>query len=672
MSDFSYVFLGNAANDGTGTPLRTAFQIIDENFANIAAGNANVIINSPVNSVAGRTGNVVLTVNDVAGAANVAYVDAAVTAGNAYVESIAANIANSNLAALTSQVSTLDANVGNITVEITAINSNLATQTSDISTINSTLSTYTTEIASTNSNLANLYTELNNTINNVNGAVNNITTLFANASVQETEIASLGANISAANVAIQTVDTAWQSNAAVQYQQIQDNTLLIQQVSANVAGANTSIISANIGMLAHVEDLNQQMAANVAAANLAIVTANTAVVSYVNTEISAVDDNIVVLNNDITALNNNIVSANSYAYSIDVAWHANAAVLYTDIQTNNANELALGNLIANVSANVTAANVYATGYADTLNLAMTANVTAANLAIVTANTAVVSYVNTQLAVIDSNLANVASEINSINANVAAANLHIANNSSTITQIDSTVANILTTLTVGPISVLGNITSGNISANSAVYATTGFFWSNGAQYITSVSPTGNITFSGDTISSVDNTGGINLNANGKIHMQSLTGFDSSNPGYWVDIGNLQYYNTGNLGINFSNGSGYSNTAVITYDWWDGTSMGQTNNSSVKHSTIGLYRGDGVPGTGQTRAYITFDTESAGAQPAIEVLANSAAVVANIITTDLTAYGNINYTMGNYQNWTSNVYTISSALDQLAQRLKAAGF
>jgi hypothetical protein len=31
----------------------------------------------------------------------------------------------------------------------------------------------------------------------------------------------------------------------------------------------------------------------------------------------------------------------------------------------------------------------------------------------------------------------------------------------------------------------------------------------------------------------------------------------------------------------------------------------------------------------------------------------------------------YTMGNYQNWTSNVTTISSALDQLAERLKALG-
>jgi hypothetical protein len=44
----------------------------------------------------------------------------------------------------------------------------------------------------------------------------------------------------------------------------------------------------------------------------------------------------------------------------------------------------------------------------------------------------------------------------------------------------------------------------------------------------------------------------------------------------------------------------------------------------------------------------------------------------LTGNLELTGDILYTMGNYQNWTSNVTTISSALDQLAERLKAAGF
>jgi hypothetical protein len=48
---------------------------------------------------------------------------------------------------------------------------------------------------------------------------------------------------------------------------------------------------------------------------------------------------------------------------------------------------------------------------------------------------------------------------------------------------------------------------------------------------------------------------------------------------------------------------------------------------------------------------------------------------VLTTDLASLdANVGaelYTMGNYQNWTSNVTTISSALDQLAERIKNLG-
>ena len=62
---FGNVNIGTNPGDGTGDPLRTAFTTINNNFANIASGNVNV--NAPVQSVAGRTGNIVLTVNDITG-----------------------------------------------------------------------------------------------------------------------------------------------------------------------------------------------------------------------------------------------------------------------------------------------------------------------------------------------------------------------------------------------------------------------------------------------------------------------------------------------------------------------------------------------------------------------------------------------------------------------------
>jgi hypothetical protein len=75
---FANVYVGTNANDGTGDPIRTAFQKIDQNFANILAqGNAVV----GVSSVAGRTGDIILTVNDVVGAAAISYVN---TQTNAY------------------------------------------------------------------------------------------------------------------------------------------------------------------------------------------------------------------------------------------------------------------------------------------------------------------------------------------------------------------------------------------------------------------------------------------------------------------------------------------------------------------------------------------------------------------------------------------------------------
>ena len=101
---YSNVFIGSAPNDGTGDPIRTAFNIINSNFANLAAvnGNANVIVfasgnsnvvatyNPGVESVAGRKGNVVLTVNDIIGAASIGYVNT-VSANTA---AIAANLAS--------------------------------------------------------------------------------------------------------------------------------------------------------------------------------------------------------------------------------------------------------------------------------------------------------------------------------------------------------------------------------------------------------------------------------------------------------------------------------------------------------------------------------------------------------------------------------------------------
>ena len=61
----SNVNIGTGPSSGDGSPLRSAFSIINSNFQ-IITNNVNALTNS-VSSVAGRTGNVVLTVNDIVG-----------------------------------------------------------------------------------------------------------------------------------------------------------------------------------------------------------------------------------------------------------------------------------------------------------------------------------------------------------------------------------------------------------------------------------------------------------------------------------------------------------------------------------------------------------------------------------------------------------------------------
>jgi hypothetical protein len=61
----SNVNIGTGPSSGNGDPLRSAFSTINNNFQ-IVTNNVNALSNS-VTSVAGRTGNVTLTVTDILG-----------------------------------------------------------------------------------------------------------------------------------------------------------------------------------------------------------------------------------------------------------------------------------------------------------------------------------------------------------------------------------------------------------------------------------------------------------------------------------------------------------------------------------------------------------------------------------------------------------------------------
>jgi len=57
--------IGTAPGSGNGDPLRVAFTEINSNFTELYNTTAN--LSNSVTSVAGRTGNVLLTVNDIVG-----------------------------------------------------------------------------------------------------------------------------------------------------------------------------------------------------------------------------------------------------------------------------------------------------------------------------------------------------------------------------------------------------------------------------------------------------------------------------------------------------------------------------------------------------------------------------------------------------------------------------
>jgi len=83
--------IGTLPGDGTGDPIRVGFDKTNDNFvelyANVAAllsGNQIVYTTGAVDSVAGKTGNVILGVSDISGAASISYVTNAVASAAGY------------------------------------------------------------------------------------------------------------------------------------------------------------------------------------------------------------------------------------------------------------------------------------------------------------------------------------------------------------------------------------------------------------------------------------------------------------------------------------------------------------------------------------------------------------------------------------------------------------
>ncbi len=167
-----------------------------------------------------------------------------------------------------------------------------------------------------------------------------------------------------------------------------------------VNGATTDLINSNAA------NLSAYLSGNVTAINLAIATLQSTVYSNANVAaylpldptITAIQGNLGGIANSIStitgidatfAANINTLLANAANQEAEIAgvssaWQANAAVLYTDIQTLNQNELVLSGQIANLSANINSLEANVSSYEFWAN----ANVSGLYADITTANTAI--------------------------------------------------------------------------------------------------------------------------------------------------------------------------------------------------------------------------------------------------------------------------------------------
>jgi hypothetical protein len=570
---FANINIGTTPGDHSGDPLRTAFNKINNNFQQIANGSISLNVNAPVQSVAGRTGNVILTVNDVIGAQTAGDVQAALSlfsenyptnadlandiatlVGGApsnlnTIGKLATSLGNNtsfnttiqnNLTAINTQITNLWSNavVQNTSIaalldDITAANAVIAQNSADIQTLYSNAATQAASLANLTSNAASQATDLITLTANAAVQSANLVTLFSNAATQNTSLTTLLSNAATQDASL----TVLLANAAAQQSSLSNLLANTSSLQSEINGANAAIITANTALKNYVDAqsaaTNQAWGANaeavqsqLLATNAAIVTANTAVVSYVNASNTAMK---------------------GYVDAVTTAWTSNAATQASQL-------------------------------------------TGANAAIVTANTAMKGYVDAQVTSVGTlwtanaatqqgQIATLQSQVYS-NSNVAA---YLPTYTGALNGGNLTVGNSL-----GQNKILGNLTIGLNTTPSTSVAT--FLTVNPTTEVP-IAAAGTLHVIGDYARAAQITlDGINTNAAGGMIIRRARGnltvptaLQNGDP-----IGNFSvkgYSTTGfttgaGAGLAFIAGENYSDTAQATYATINTTRPGA--NVSVVHT------------------------------------------------------------------------------------------
>jgi hypothetical protein len=438
---------GNVAGDGTGDPLRDAFTKINENFTELYSGNVQVTAaNIRVYSVAGRTGNVVLTVNDVAQAASKSYVNTAIASNLANVTGSITNSLNANITAANAVIS-------NHAARISTLESNSAAQASQINNLVSVKANVTyvdtsislalssnailANVAAVNANVAAanaaILLRANLTGANFSGNVsaNSITasnfirtnSYFVGGTEANQALGEQWANPAALffgntngqsntyyQINLQNLDSAGSGDFVVTADDGNDGSNFISMgmagsqftfpayPSQNAHDGYVYIIGGNLDLQSETGNV-ELMAGNLVTGQVILTQSNilkltsNLVIQFPDGTIQSTafggNTNVASINANITAANAAITSlqANAASQALDIdSLLSNAANQASSIVTLTANAASqatsLNNLNANVGAYQTFANSNAASQATSLDL-LNANVTAANLNITT-------------------------------------------------------------------------------------------------------------------------------------------------------------------------------------------------------------------------------------------------------------------------------------------------
>ena len=681
--------------------------------ANVAQTNANVTAaNLRIQNIEANLGGVNTSVTSLV-AANVA-LNANLGTAATNISTLTANSAtqstdisnNTNsITAANARIVTLDANLGTATTNISTLIANAAVQWTDLTLLQANAAIQSIDLAVLTVNAASQADTLGVLLANTVAQQVTIALLQSNAQVQVAELQSLSANSSTQGSQINAINanlgTATTNIISLQTDvtSLQASLPSVVAINANVTAANARIISidANLGTattnIATGLTETNALRANITASNAAIVTANTGMKSYVDAQDSVITSawtaNAVIQAVQIDTINANLGTATN-----------NITILFANAAVQSAN-------IDFLLSNVTQSGIIGSQY----RLYANANAAQQSTTIVGIQTNQSLYQSYANATLETHTVGIAT----INANLGAYQTYANATYSPVSNLRAIVGNLIpvtsnaysigstskqwnelftggniqsaTFILAGssvqsPLMEAGNLTSntsliyveaivGNIRTVDAfgvanlgnVITTSGIFWANGTNYSESFTTAGNLTFSDTTIGTVGGTGsGIILNSAGagEIAMLDYVGVNNTNPGYWLHIGDGSPGtgdNTGNVSIDFRNNTGTQRgSTILGYAWWDAASTGTDNRGTGPHTHFGIYKNDDT----FDNKFIEFNYTSGNA------------TVGNLTATSLTVLTNVAYTMANYQNWTSNVSTVGAALDQLALRLKNAGF